>query len=136
MKGQQFRAQLGAWAQQTQANLDALVRQSTQELAARVVQATPVDTGFLRGSWQPSIGEPKVAQGTFDKAGAIAMGMVGVAAAGMKAGDYFYMLNNASYAEHVEYGTSKMAGRHFVGNTVLAWAQIVDETAADLGLKK
>ena len=124
--GRQFKAQLGAWANQTQEKLDALVRQSAQELAARVVKATPVDTGFLRGSWQPSIGNGPAGAGPGD---------VSLVAAQIKAGQQFYLLNNAEYALHVEYGTSKMAGRHYVGNNVAAWPLIVDQVAATLKLK-
>jgi hypothetical protein len=46
------------------------------------------------------------------------------------------MLNNASYAIHLEYGTSKMAGRFFVGDNVKRWPLIVEQMAHDLQLTK
>lgn len=145
--GQQFRAQLGAWAKQTQANLDALVRQSAQEVASQVVHATPVDTGFLRGSWQPSIGKPASDDGAaaLDPGGGNTQAKIGITAAGMKAGEHFYMTNNAAYALRLEYGfvgadslgrNYNQAGRFFVGDTIKRWPMIVDEVAADLGLTK
>lgn len=134
--GQQFNASLGAWAKQTQANLDALVRQATQQLAENVIQSTPVDTGFLRGSWQPSIGEPATSQGKMDPSGAGTLAQIGLTIARLKAGGQFWFLNNAAYALHVEYGTSRMAGRYYVQSNVKRWPQIVNATAAELGLTK
>ena len=134
--GQQFNATLGAWARKAGANLDALARQSAQQLADNVVRDTPVDTGFLRGSWQPSIGEPVDAEGKLDPSGAAAQAQIGLTIAGLKAGDRFFMLNNASYAVHLEYGTSKMSGRFFVGDNVKRWPLVVEQMARDLQLTK
>lgn len=136
-KADLFKVRLGRWENATKAKLDALARQVCFEMAQRVVEKTPVDTGFLRGSWQPSIGAPQVATDPApDPAGAAASATIAAVIPQIKAGDRFYMLNNASYARAVEYGTSKMAGRHYVSDTVAAWPEIVRSTAAELGLKK
>ncbi len=134
MSAQVFRAQIGKWKGKTQAKLDALARQTCFEMGQRVVQRTPVDTGFLRGSWQPSVGSPELAKGKLDPAGLSALSDLGVKVAGIKPGDAFFMLNNAAYARFIEYGTSKMAGRFFVTQTVKNWQNVVDEVAADLGM--
>lgn len=134
--GRNFKATLGQWAAKAGANLDALARQSSQELSERVVLATPVDTGFLRGAWQPSIGTLQAKAGTPDRSGSAALSSVSLAIAEMKAGDRFYLTNAADYALHVEYGTSRMAGRFYVGDNVKAWPAIVNQTAAQLGLTK
>lgn len=127
--GKQFTADLSAWAKKAGAKLDALARQTSQEVAGRVVQATPVDTGFLRGSWQPSLNAPKGAQG------AAVVPNVGLVVAGMQAGDTFWMTNNARYARFVEYGTTKMRGRFYTTDTVSQWKSIVQKVASELSKK-
>lgn len=132
--GKQFNADLGAWAKKAGDKLDALARQVTQEVSFRVVNATPVDTGFLRSSWQPSIGTPKAAQGAIG-AQAKPLGDVSLVCAGVKAGDIFWMTNNARYAKFVEYGTSKMTGRFYVTDTASQWKSVVQKVVQELGLK-
>ncbi|CAB4122347.1 Bacteriophage HK97-gp10, putative tail-component [uncultured Caudovirales phage] len=136
MSSTTIRAQIGKWKNATDAKIEGLARQVCFEMAERVVTKTPVDTGFLRGSWQPSIGEPQQASGVQDKAGAGALNAAAMVMSDVKAGDRFYMINNAKYARHVEYGTSKMAGRFYVSDTVKNWQAVVDQVAAELGLKK
>ncbi len=132
MSGRQFNADIRAWAKKANANLDALARQTAQEVAAQVVQKTPVDTGFLRGSWQPSIGAPTDAVGSADPSGATAQSQVTLVAAQFNRGERFFMINNAAYARFVEYGTSKMAGRYFVNDTVADWQAIVRRVARSI----
>lgn len=102
--------------------MDELARQVCQQVAAEVVNTTPVDTGFLRGSWQPSIGKP--ASGPGNGADASAVGLV---AQEVKAGDVFFMTNNAAYARRIEFGfagtdaagrTYDQAGRFFVRRAI------------------
>ena len=132
--GVQFNADLTAWAKKAGGKLDALARQASQEVSLRVVQATPVDTGFLRSSWQPAIGAPKAAQGA---AGGQAKANADVAlvCSGIKAGDIYWMTNNARYAKFVEYGTSRMSGRFFTTDTASQWQSIVNKVAQELGAK-
>jgi len=134
---QVFKAQIDAWLHKAPEKLDGFARQICFEMAERVVDKTPVDTGFLRGSWQPSIGEPSLDhEGKEDKAGALAEAAVALVVPQMKAGQKFYMMNNAAYARFVEYGTSKMAGRYYVSDTVKNWPAVVEQVASELGLKK
>jgi hypothetical protein len=130
-----FRATIGQWFNATEDQLTDLARGVCYAMAERVVDKTPVVDGFLRGSWQPSIGAPSEETGTHDKAGAMAMAKLAVVMTEFKLGDTFYMMNNANYAQYVEYGTSKMAGRHFVGDTVAAFDAVLAAEAADLGMK-
>lgn len=140
MSPSEFKVKMRAWSGATQAQITAVARQSIQEVCFRIVERTPVDTGFLRGSWQPSIGEPQLASGA-DKApgkedatGAAAQAAIGLVIQGIEAGAMFYLTNNASYAQDQEFGTSKMAGRHFVSDSVAEWPKIVKATAKELGL--
>lgn len=132
--GKTFNAEISAWAKQFPAKMDALARQTSQEMSERVIASTPVDTGFLRSSWQPSFGQPKAGQGAAGQEGK-ALTAVSMTISGMKAGDVYYLSNNAEYAEHVEFGTSKMAGRFYVTDNVKRWPQVVASVTKDLGLK-
>lgn len=124
--GLNFKADLTKWAQQFSLNMDGLARQVSQEIALNVVTDTPVDTGFLRGSWQPSLKAPLVANGG-DPASKI-----GLVVTNMKAGDTFWMTNNASYAGFVEFGTSRMAGRFFTTKNVTRFPEIAAKVARSL----
>jgi hypothetical protein len=144
-----FRLALDQFKHNTTANLEALSRQSIMELARRMVDATPVDTGFLRGSWQPSINamvslDPKkAAKAGKDKTGAVVNPKVAATVLGMKPGDKFFMSNNAAYALRMEFGFNgedalgrsyRQPGRYFVTGTAAQWPQIVAQQAAALGL--
>lgn len=132
--GKTFTAELNAWARKVPGAMDALARQVSQQMSENVIASTPVDTGFLRSSWQPSFGQPAAGQGA---AGAQdkALTAVTMTVAGMKAGEVYYLTNNAEYAEHVEFGTTKMAGRFYVTDNVKRWPQVVASVTKDLGLK-
>lgn len=140
--GREFKAKLGKWAEKAGEQLDGLARQSIQEMCFRVVVDTPVDTGFLRSSWQPSIGAPKAGKGQeFGLAGsgasaaaAKALASIGVTITDMKLGDKFNLVNNAAYALHVEFGTTKMNGRFMVTDNAKRWPQIVSKQAKELGI--
>lgn len=144
--GREFTARLGAWAAKVDDGLAALARQVCQETSVRVVTATPVDTGFLRGSWQPSIGGLAQAESSVaDPGGAKAQADIALTCTGLKIGDTYYMVNNASYARRLEYGfvgedalgrTYNQTGRFYVRDAVAKFEQIVDSVAADLGLTK
>jgi hypothetical protein len=136
MTARTFRASIRNFEKLTEDKLDAIARQTSLEMASRVVTSTPVDTGFLRGSWQPSIGEPAGAKaGVTDKSGAAAMAQVALVITQMKAGDRFYMINNTSYALYVERGTSKFAGRFYVADNVKQWPVVVSAVMKDLKLQ-
>lgn len=132
--GRQFNADLGAWARKAGDKMDALARQTAQEVSFQVVNKTPVDTGFLRSSWQPAIGGPKPSNGA-PGAQSKPIGEIGLVAAGLKAGEMYWMTNGAKYASFVEFGTSRMAGRFMVTDTVSRWGQIVERVARDLKMK-
>ncbi len=141
--GRQFKATLGAWATQVGDKLDALARQSAFRMSRNVIQATPVDTGFLRGSWQPSIGAPATGAASPDKSGSARMAQVALTVAGLKRGERFYLINNARYAMRLEYGfvgedslgrSYNQQGRFYVGDQIKRWPQVVAAVAQELKL--
>lgn len=143
--GKTFKLNLSKWRKKLDGKLDGLARQVSQAIAYRVVTLNmerALDTGFLAGSWQPSIGEPKVRMSpTADKSAGPVMADIALICAGMKAGDIFYMTNGAAYARRMEYGfvgpdslgrVYNQAGRHFVRDGVAAAPEIVKQVAAEL----
>lgn len=141
--GREFNASIRDWAARFPEKMDALARQSSQELSERVVTSTPVDTGFLRSSWQPSLGKPALAKGEAG-AQAQASAQVSLVITEMKAGDLYYLVNNAAYAKRIEWGfvgqdslgrTYNQTGRHMVTDNVKRWNTVVESVAQDLGLK-
>lgn len=132
--GRTFNAQLRDFAARFPQKLDALARQTCQEVSERVINDTPVDTGFLRSSWQPSLGKPEAANGAVGQQGK-ALTEISLTIPQMRAGDVYYLTNNAEYARFIEFGTSKMAGRFMVTDNVKRWPAIVEAVQKDLGLK-
>lgn len=137
--------------------LNALARQSIQELAIRVQTNTgpPIGpniiTGFLISSWQPGINAPppKPSNGGMPEPGQTFVrdgdAELTVAIATMDVGDVFYYYNNAKYAMAQNYGFvgvdslgrhRHLQGKHFLEKTLAQWPQIVAETAVDLGFTR
>lgn len=141
--GQTFKASLRDWASRFPQKMNALARQTCQQVSENVISSTPVDTGFLRSSWQPSIGRPEVASGAAGKQEQ-ALASVGLVIAGMKAGSVYYLLNNAVYAKRIEFGfvgedslgrKYNQQGRFMVTDNVKRWPSVVQSVAKDLGMK-
>jgi HK97 gp10 family phage protein len=125
--GREFNLKLSNWASKFKGDMDALARQTCQEIAVNVVKDTPVDTGFLRSSWQPSIGAPATSQGNGNPDS-----KVSIVAANVKAGDIFWMTNNAEYGPFVEFGTRRMRGRFFVTRNVKRAKSVVTKLMKEL----
>lgn len=94
-------------------------RELAQDLARKVIERTPVETGFLRGSWYASINNiAKTNNGRKDSSGAAALSTITLTFQNAKAGDTLYILNNANYARRIEFGFVGMTdslGRFYTG---------------------
>jgi hypothetical protein len=141
-----FELKIPKWVESANGKLDAVARQTCFEMGKLVIEATPVDKGFLRGSWQPSIGKPDGELAAInDPGGAGSLARVSLVASQVKAGDIFYMTNGAVYAMRVEFGfvgkdslgrTYNQTGRYYVTGTVAKFQSVVREVIADLGLAR
>lgn len=137
------------WRDLTKGQFEQLARQSIQSLAYRVQANTAppvgpnVITGFLMGSWQPSIGSvpPIKADLAPDRNTDAELAVI---VSTMRIGQVFYYTNNAAYALRQEYGFTGVdslgravhqQGKFFVKKTIAQWPHIVDETAADLNFR-
>jgi len=136
VNGREYRIQLTKWAEGFDHIMDALARQTCQEISEGVVRDTPVDTGFLSTSWQPSIGQPLAGEGN----GGTSM-QVSAIAASVVAGDIYWMTNNAAYARRIEYGfvgtdslgrTYNQKGRFFVRKNIRRARYIVEKLVGEL----
>jgi hypothetical protein len=134
---------LKKWKDATDEKLLQIARQACQELAFQVVEKTPVDTGFLKGSWQPSLNGPVgKSDATPDKSGSSINSEIGLVVTGLKLGDTFYMVNNAAYARRIEYGfvgedslgrRYNQAGRYFVRDAMAKARSIISRLTRELG---
>jgi len=121
-----FNAGLEGWFAKTKVNWDAGVRAIAGRMAENIIRRTPVDTGFLRNNWYPSLNVKEDAPPAPVKQGdvwSIAKGdptaaVLSLYATG-KAGDIFYLQNGVPYAAFVEFGTARMAPRAMVATTML-----------------
>lgn len=144
--GQTFSADMARWAKLSKDQMEKLARQSIQALCYRVQYNTGppigpnVITGFLMGSWQPSIGAPpKAASDPHpDKDPDVELSLM---LSTLTLGQSFFYVNNAAYAMRQEFGFTGVdslgrayhqAGKFFVKKTIAQWPAIVDGVAADL----
>lgn len=130
-----FSEQVDAWVKETEARMLAVFRESTRRTVANAQQMVPVDTGFLRASVQASLnGMPPIDRGAKPTAEAYGYDDTGVVMtiANAELGDTIYVGWTASYAAHVEYGTTKMVGRGFVAIAALAWPNTVYQVTQEL----
>lgn len=126
---------LTAIVKKTKRKLETVAHEVTMDLAETAITRTPVDTGFLRGSWFVSVNDIGAFDGSPDKGGQQSVARVSVSIAGTKVGDTIYVLNGANYASYVENGNSRMAPRGFVKSTVNDAPQIAARTAARIAKK-
>lgn len=96
------------------------VRTVAVEVTAELQLATPVDTGFARASWVPSVGTPSDADGGSPDApsqAAAEQGLARVAAYRLADGKAF-VTNNVAYIRRLDQGHSKQAPAGFVRASV------------------
>lgn len=121
-----FTAQIKAFADKSKEKIEAVVKQSAQEVFS-IAQTPiaqggrmPVDTGFLRNSLISELNGATVAGG----ADAYVL-----AVAGMELGDTVFAGWTAEYARFQEYGTSAFPGNHFMLAAAQQWQAIVARNA-------
>lgn len=108
-----FEADVSKWVKKAGRNADKFVSEFTQDVAEEVVKRSPVDTGFFRSSWVASVNTVNTtyngeAGGSPDFSALI----------NAKAGNVYYISNNAPYARRLEYGYSKQAPQGMVRVTL------------------
>jgi hypothetical protein len=111
---------LGNFAQKINTNIATVVRAAATELYGKIVQRTPVDTGYCRRNWQVTVDVP--ASGTVGSPLEKASG--GTAIAPPPPPNlppdalHVFITNNVEYVEALENGHSRQAPNGFVAISV------------------
>lgn len=83
------------------------------EIADRIIDLTPVESGRARGEWQGGVGAPATGlTGTVDPTGRQALGKIAAtfnAYAGSRVPTTLHITNNVPYAQQLEKGSSDQA---------------------------
>lgn len=133
VQGLSFEAQVDAWCRETEQRLLAVRNEAAQRVVSTMQMNVPVDTGFLRASLQGALNQPANVTDRPNPGGNFTYdgGQISLVIASARLDDVIYATYGANYAQHVEYGTSKMAPRAFVRQAAAQWPQIVDEVARE-----
>lgn len=135
-----FSAQIAAAVAEIKGGVEAVVKQSAQDLADEasipVSQGgnMPVKDGFLRNSRVGGLnvepaGPVEKPSGYHDTSGPPPLELV---LAGFEMGDTILIRWTANYAGYIEYGTRGRPGRAFVRQAATKWASFVSANAARL----
>ncbi len=129
-----FANDLKEFAKATNRTITEVLEGVVTELAVRVVQRSPVDTGKFRGNWQIGDGGPdtrvdsefdKQALGSAPSAGSFARWQDQLE--GVLPGTVIYITNSLPYARRLEYeGYSKQAPEGMVRVTLTEYASIIN----------
>lgn len=131
--GAGFAAQVAAFAEGSRSQAERYVREVTAEVARRVVDATPVDTGELAGNWEVSqSGAAPQSRRAPDPSKGATKARVTAEAATLTLGRSAFVVNDTSYGPFVEYGTSRIPPRAFVRRTAADLPAIAAQVAARL----
>ncbi len=96
-------------------SIEALVADVIEEIGNRLVPATPVDTGFARANWRPSLNVPiDIPVSFLDPSGQATMARIATVAARWRIGDVAYIRNNIAYIAALNAGSSPQAHPDFV----------------------
>lgn len=100
-------------AEKTGRTLDEMVQKISERLFENIVRRTPVDTGWARANWIPSIGSPddSVPESSPGRDENIddPLPRISLEVASGKAGDIFFLTNSVPYILSLEYGHSAQA---------------------------
>lgn len=130
MDGDRFQLQVDQWIAKAKGREKLFCTEFIQDINEQVVMATPVKTGFLRGSWYAALGGDAEGAGGIDPSGGTSVARMNLVASELKLGDIYHAQNGANYAVYVEFGTSKMAPRAFVRGTLDRAQEIANATLA------
>lgn len=95
--------------------LGKIVEDIGREVAVELVPGTPVDTGFARANWRPSLNSPTTQPITFlDPTGAATIEKIANVAKRWRLGDTLFIVNRAPYIGALNAGSSPQAPAGFV----------------------
>ncbi len=99
--------------------IEQLIGTVGDEVGKALVPATPVDTGFARGNWRPTLNVPASRPVTFlDPTGAATIARIKAVSQSFRLGDILFIVNNAPYIGLLNAGRSPQASAGFVAASV------------------
>ena len=126
-----FSNQISKFARKTERAAEAIFRGTSLDLSMEIIKRTPVDQGFLKGGWIPSVNSPStVIQRKADKQGTATINSVKAKINTAQLGDSIYLINNLPYAKAIEEGHSyHQAPQGMVRITVINFQNAVKRRA-------
>ncbi len=96
-------------------NTEALMTAVVEDIGRELVPATPVDTGFARANWRPSLNAPATTPVSFlDPTGSATIARIDTVAKRFRIGDEAWIVNRAPYIGNLNAGSSPQAPPDFV----------------------
>ena len=135
-QGQDFAAQIAAWAARAERMVTEIARGTAQELGERIIDNTPEDTGLARGNWMCGLGSPDMSTTTAKGAEASKKRLARVLANyEAKDGQSIHISNALPYVPGLEYGTANKTPHAMVRRAAAGFEGIVKEQARKAGGK-
>lgn len=126
-----FSISLDTWITRTKKNTNKAIRKIALDLSARIIQATPVDTGRARANWMLGIGTPDLSTSSDeDKSGhtTTASVMSGLENYNYESGHSIFITNSLPYIARLENGHSKQAPNGMVKIALAEYSSLIFRT--------
>jgi len=142
MANNSFSLDLRAFVDKAKGNLDKVVRGAVLDVAARIVQRSPVGDaslwkdpppkgyvgGRFRANFDAALGaSPSNIYPDIDPTGQVSLDRIAAVIPDKAGGNVFYIANNLPYAVRLEDGWSTQAPAGMIGLVVTEWKTIVDD---------
>ncbi len=106
-------------ASQIAEGTEKLMSEIISEIGKAIVTATPVDTGFARANWRPSLNAPATSPVSFlDPTGTATISKINTIAKQWRLGEQAFITNQAPYIGRLNQGSSPQAPADFVRTAV------------------
>ena len=129
-----FESDIKNWVKKVKDNMETVVVETRFECSDRIINSTPVYTGYARGNWQAETGNNYPTQEIMrfdDEMGYAPTSGEGVSlweaknVAVLNIDKPYYLVNNVDYINDLEYGKSNQAPRGMVRLVVADFDNIV-----------
>ncbi|SDJ34278.1 Bacteriophage HK97-gp10, putative tail-component [Bradyrhizobium sp. Rc2d] len=128
-----FRLEIANWVSRVKVDMDEAFRGLALEVARRIIERTPVESGNARGAWVAAVnGMPTAGDPPDDTDGAATLARIAAVIATAKVGDTIFIANNADYAHALEFGKSDQSPGGMVRVTLMEAQAIAGQVVAKL----
>ena len=116
-----FSLDVKKFAEKTNRNVEDVIAATSIDLFSRIIMQSPVDSGLLRGNWQPSLNSPiksKIGAKDASGQGDASIGKMTAVVNQFSGDGSIYLSNNLPYAYKIEYGLYPNPPKNPTGKTV------------------